>query len=147
MRSIMDGGGMVLTGSGKKTFKAQTQSGMASVTGAWEFRPRGEVIPWEKIEALKDVQAFSEHRKAVEAMGFSLFVKRAKIGQNKHIRVRPLFHAGWQAFGQIDVWDEQLTKDVLTRIINLAGRNKGLGDWRPGSGTPGSYGMYEAVVS
>jgi hypothetical protein len=35
---------------------------------------------------------------------------------------------------------------VLSDIFNYAGRYKGLGDWRPGSKTPGTWGMFTAEV-
>jgi hypothetical protein len=149
MRSIMEGGAMVPVPGAKngKTFKAQTQSGMMSSEPYWEFRCNGQCIPWKKIDALRGLSRFSEHKEAARAMGFDLMVKRARIGMQKHVRVRPMFPAGWELRGSLAVWDEQITHEALERILEFSGQYKGLGDWRPGGRTPGPYGMFEVRIS
>jgi len=134
-------------GRSGKTFKAQTQSGMMSVEPFWPITTAsGNIIKWSDIEALKDFSSFADHKTMVDELGFNLLVKRAKIGQSKHIRVRPVFAPGWQISGTLAVWDEQITDTVLSQILEYAGQYKGLCDWRPGGKTPGPYGMYEAVI-
>jgi hypothetical protein len=81
----------------------------------------------------------------VKALGFSLYLKRARIGQSKHIRVRPRFES-WSATGELVVVDDQITEAVLTDILEVAGKYKGLGDWRPSSKTPGTFGMFNASL-
>ena len=81
----------------------------------------------------------------VKAMGFDLLVKRAKIGQQKHIRVRPQF-TSWEARGAFLVWDDQIDEKALALILEYAGQYKGLCDWRPGGRTPGPYGTFEAKI-
>jgi hypothetical protein len=150
MRSLMEGGVMVPVPGGKsgKTFKAQTQSGMMSVDAFWPLTTNaGVTIQWGDIESLKDEQSFKDHKLLVRELGFDLLAKRAKIGQSKHIRVRPIFDAGWRLHGKLAVWDEQITQDALARILDCAGQYKGLGDWRPGGKTPGPYGMFGAKIS
>ena len=78
-------------------------------------------------------------------MGFSLFVKRAKIGNAKHIRVRPRFE-NWSCTGDITILDSQISKEILQSILDICGQYKGLGDWRPGAKTPGPFGMFKATV-
>lgn len=129
-----------------KTFKSQTQSGMMSVESLWEIRVGKDAIAWEPIERLKDVQKFPAHKKAVAELGFDLLVKRAKIGQQKHIRVRPQFN-NWELRGSIAVWDEQIDEKSLASILEYAGQYKGLCDWRPGAKTPGPYGTFEARIN
>lgn len=148
MRCLMEGGAMVLVPGGRsgKTYKAQTQSGMMAVEPLWPLLLEGAAIPWADLEAIKNQRSFSETRELARAMGFDLNVKRAKIGQSKHIRVRPEFPAGWVITGTLAVWDEQITQDALTRILDYAGQYKGLGDWRPGGKTPGPYGTFEARI-
>jgi hypothetical protein len=148
MRSIMEGGAMVPVPGGKmgKTFKAQTQSGMMSVEPFWPLLVGGHEIAWADIERLKDVAEFDRHKELANKLGFSLLVKRAKIGTSKHVRVRPEFAAGWQLRGSLAVWDDQITKDALQSILMYAGQYKGLGDWRPGGRTPGPYGTFEAII-
>ena len=150
MKCLMEGGAMVPVPGGKngKTFKAQTQSGMMSVEPFWTLLIYGSPIKWSHIEMLKDESAFSKHKAHTRSLGFELLVKRAAVGTSKHVRVRPQFAAGWQAVGQIAVWDEQITDDALADIFEYAGQYKGIGDWRPGAPKkPGPYGTFEAKIS
>jgi hypothetical protein len=148
MKSLMEGGVMVpVPGGGKKTFKAQTQSGMMCVDPFWPITTnQGNTISWKEIEALKDVESFSDQIQKTKELGITLFTKRARISMSKHIRVRPMFDAGWSISGKLIVWDEQITKKALEQFLDYAGRYKGLGDWRPGGKTPGHYGMFEAII-
>ena len=77
-------------------------------------------------------------------MGFRLFVKRAKIGTSKHVRVRPRFDS-WQIQGTINVLSPDISWEVLNTLFELAGR-VGICDWRPGCKTPGPYGMFAAKL-
>lgn len=148
MRCLMEGGAMVPVPGGKsgKTFKAQTQSGMMSGEPMWMlYINGGQTVEWRDIAALKDVAKFSDQKAAAESLGFSLLVKRAKIGSSKHIRVRPQF-SEWMVRGSLAVWDEQIDERALAQILDYAGQYKGLCDWRPGSKTPGPYGTFEAKI-
>lgn len=147
MRSIMEGGAMVPVPGGRsgKTFKSQTQSGMMVNESDWPLLVGGAPIQFADVAALMKEDDFKAQKAAVDAMGFALFVKRAKIGTSKHIRVRPRFDE-WAARGSVTVWDDQITEQVLADILNYAGQYKGLGDWRPGGKTPGAFGMFDAVV-
>lgn len=148
MRCVMEGGAMVPVPGGKsgKTFKAQTQSGMMCGEAIWPIEVGGALIDWPTIELLKDVDKFAEHKQVVAGLGFDLLVKRAKIGQSKHVRVRPYF-GEWKAYGTFVVWDEQINEKTLASILEYAGQYKGLCDWRPGSRTPGPYGTFEAKIA
>lgn len=147
MRCLMEGGAMVPVPGGKsgKTFKAQTQSGMMVAEPFWPVLIEGAAVPMSAINPLLKVDDFGKHKEAVSALGFRLHVKRAKIGASKHIRVRPCFDR-WEVRGTVSVWDDQITERVLADILRYAGQYKGLGDWRPGGKTPGSFGMFEAAV-
>lgn len=147
MRCLMEAGAMVPVPKGKngKTFKEQTQSGMQCAETDWPLLLGGKQIPVEPIMALKNEDSYVSNRKAVQAMGFDLFAKRAKVQTSKHIRVRPIFR-GWQATGHLIVWDEAITDGVLDDLFFYAGNRKGIGDWRPGSKTPGQFGMFDATV-
>lgn len=148
MRCLMEGGAMVLVPGGRsgKTFKAQSQSGIMPRVLGWPLLVNGKPIDGKPIHALLSEKDFAVHKTTVDALGFSLFVKRAKIGQSKHIRVRPRFD-NWSATGELSVSDEQITEGVLRDILEMAGTYKGLGDWRPSSKTPGTFGMFTAEVS
>lgn len=147
MRCLMEAGAMVPVPGGKsgKTFKSQTQSGMMSGEPFWPLLVNGNEIAWEEIKRLISEDDFIKHNEVADRLGFMLYLKRAKIGQSKHIRVRPRFDA-WETNGTLSVWDEQLTDRVLTDVLNFAGQYKGLGDWRPGGKTPGPHGMFKAEV-
>lgn len=145
MRTIMEGATGINV-KGNKTFKAQSQSGIMPMDVGWPLLVNGSEIPFKPIEDLIKVDSFSEHCDAVRGMGFSLFVKRAKVGTSKHIRVRPRFDT-WATHGRLVVTDKQITTEILQTILDIAGREKGLGDWRPGSPkSPGVFGMFEAKV-
>src|SRR3990167_1453624 len=91
MRCLMEGGALVLVPGGRsgKTFKAQTQSGMMCETPFWSFFTGGKQIQMTDLHPLMDEPDFKRHEEAAEALGFSLWAKRARIGQKKHIRIRP----------------------------------------------------------
>jgi hypothetical protein len=147
MACLMGGGAMVPVpgGRGGKTFKAQTQSGCITGEAFWPMQIRGQLVNMRALECLMQEGDFAEHQRVVTALGFDLFVKRAAIGPAKHVRVRPRF-AQWIATGTLNVWDEQLTTEIVQTIFNYAGQYKGLGDWRPGSKRPGPHGMFAAQV-
>lgn len=147
MRAIMEGAANVLVPGGKsgKTFKSQSQSGILPNDVGWPLLSNGSPIKFADIEPLMKEPDFNEHKAAVNKLGFSLFMKRARIGQAKHVRVRPRFD-NWGATGTLTVIDEQITDSVLSDFFEVAGKYKGLCDWRPSSKTPGTYGMFSAVV-
>jgi hypothetical protein len=147
MRCLMEGGAMVLVPGGKsgKTFKAQTQSGIMPREIGWPLLIGGKPINSKPIQGLLKEKNFAAHKATVLDMGFSLYLKRARIGQSKHIRVRPRFE-NWSATGELVVIDDQITEGVLRDILEVSGKYKGLGDWRPSSKTPGTFGMFSAEM-
>jgi hypothetical protein len=147
MRCFMEGGAQVPVPGGKngKTFKAQTQSGMLVAEPFWPIVIDGKPIPVKPLFALEKEKDFDKHVEAVQSAGFQLFVKRAKIGQSKHVRVRPRFER-WSASGTLTVWDDQITLSALRDIVKIAGAYKGLGDWRPSGRTPGPFGRFKAEI-
>jgi len=148
MRCLMEGGAQVPTGQGKKTFKAQSQSGLLCPEFHWplQLNGSGATVSMSDINSLKSKSRFVEHSEGAQRLGFSLFVKRVRVGQSKHIRVRPRFDH-WSTEGRIAIIDDAITPKILQKIFDLAGRYKGLGNWRPGSPTPGQFGMFEASVT
>lgn len=148
MKALMEGGAMVPVPGGRsgKTFKAQTQSGCMVGEPYWPLLVNGLKVPFPPIQALVHEPDYDAHQSYAAEAGFSLFLKRVKIGQSKHIRVRPRFDS-WSASGTIRVWDEQITEDVLGQILQYAGQYKGLCDWRPSGRTPGTFGMFEAKIA
>lgn len=147
MRSIMGGAAEVPTGKGKKTFKALSQSGMLCQDFHWPLLVNGKTLSMKDIRKCLDMETFKETVDAAKALGFELLVKRVVIGNSKHVRVRPRFD-NWSIEGEILITDEMISADVLKTILEISGRVKGLGDWRPGAPkSPGPWGMYSAEVS
>lgn len=146
MSSLRFGATRVQTGKGNKTFKELSQSGIVPATEFFEFRPAGakDPVPLAAVQALKP-KTFAEQVAGVRKLGFDLHVKRARVGQSKHVRVRPRFRAGWRISGLLLVVEPALTGDVLARILAESGKG-GLGDWRPSSPTPGVWGRYTATI-
>jgi len=97
-----------------------------------------------EVVALADLP-FDKQSDSVRKLGFRLFLKRAKIGTSKHVRVRPRFDS-WSVRGEIETLAPELTFEVVSQLFQLAGR-VGLCDWRPGCKTPGPFGMFAATVS
>jgi hypothetical protein len=146
MASLMGGGGLVLTGAkGGKTFKAQTQSGCLAEDRYLAFRVKGRAVPVKPFFDDMQKKSFDEYQELAAQHGFSLFVKRARVGQSKHVRVRPMF-VDWSVSGALIVNDDTITRDVLQQILTQAGLYKGLCEWRPGGKTPGPFGTFTAEV-
>jgi hypothetical protein len=146
MTVLREGGAKCPTGKRGATFKRQTQSGCVVNEIAWPIIVNGAPIQWKTLSDLMSVEDFAVHEAACRDCGFELFVKRAKIQQSKHVRVRPRFDA-WEASVTITVMDETITTDVLQNIMEYAGTYSGLGDWRPSSPkSPGPYGRFTSTV-
>ena len=138
------GAGTQLILKGQKTYKSLTQSGILIDTEHCQFLCAGKQIPIGKIHALHD-KTFQDQKAGADKLGFSLFVKRAKVGQSKHVRVRPRFN-DWSVRGSLQVSTEDITPDILAMLFDIAGSKCGLCDWRPSSKTPGAFGMFSAEV-
>jgi len=147
MTVLREGGKRCPTGKGQSTFKAQSQSGIVVNESAWPLLVGGKTIPAEPILALRQEEDFLIHQQTAEKFGFALFVKRAKIGQSKHVRVRPRFDE-WAATGTLTVFDDMITADVLQNILTFAGAYAGIGDWRPSAPkAPGPWGKFTVIVT
>lgn len=127
----------------QKTFKEVSQSGMTIVEDFCDFFVQGKQISMDSIVPLRELD-FSEQSNAVRDLGFQLFVKRARVGTSKRVRVRPRFDS-WKIRGTLDVSAEELTKPVLAQMLTIAGK-KGIGDWRPSSPSPGAFGQFDAKI-
>jgi hypothetical protein len=137
-------GGAQMTLKGKKTFKEVSQSGLIVDGEFCEFLCGDKKIQVSDIIAVKQ-RSFTEQSQFVKDRGFELFSKRVRVGNAKHIRVRPRFRS-WSVSGVIYILKQEITFDVLTTMFELAGRC-GLGDWRPSSRTPGCYGQFETTLT
>ena len=125
----------------QKTLKELAVSGIFIEDEFLSFFNNGKPVAYPPIAKLADDPTFINHASAVIEMGFRLFVKRATIGQAKHVRVRPRFDA-WSVRGVLETTAHEISTDILESLFVQAGR-VGLGDWRPGSPkSPGPFGMF-----
>lgn len=147
LMSMLRDAGKKIPGERKNSsLKAITQAGIIVNEVAWPMTVRGAAIGWKAFDDLKLVNDFDQHEERAKAHGFELFVKRAKVGQAKHIRVRPRFEE-WEVSGTITVTEESLKKSVIQDVLNMGGARVGLGDWRPGSPqSPGPFGKFTSTV-
>ena len=147
MASLMGAGAEVKAPRGKKSMKAQTQSGMAFSEPFLAFTTNGSksAVQMTALASLQLEEDFDKHMEASRALGFALDIRRARIGTSKHVRVRPMFET-WKAHGALNVWDDSLSKDVLETIFYLAGDKYGLLEWRPSGRRPGPFGRFRATV-
>jgi hypothetical protein len=149
MTMLREGGAKVLR-TGKETYKKATQSGVMLDQQQFSLLVGGKQIKFEAIKPLIMEIDFSKHIETAERLGFELLVKRAKVGQAKHVRVRPMFRE-WTAVGSITVLDEELsglTKGVIETVLRQAGALVGLCDWRPSSPkASGTFGRFTSTVT
>lgn len=149
MTLFREGGAKVKTGKNQETYKKQTQSGIMVDTQQFDLLCNGKTIPIKPFNALLGNLDFLKHIELAEEHGFELLVKRAKVGQAKHVRVRPMFR-NWSISGTITVLDPDLSglsRPILETILRQAGALVGLGDWRPGSPkASGTFGKFSPVV-
>lgn len=147
MRALMEGGQATPTGKGQKTYKAQTQSGMLVHDEYVPLLIDGKPVDYKGLLELEGETDFAKHEAAAVERGFVLYTKKVRMnGRSRNIRVRPRFDR-WELRGVLDVWDPQLTASVLGTILSVAGKDKGLGDWRPSSKTPGPFGTFGATIT
>lgn len=145
MSMLRDGGKKCPAPTGRGSMKSQTQSGIICNEIGWDLTVGGREIDADKLMKLIDEPEFPLHEQAAKDAGFTLFVKRARVGTSKHVRVRPRFE-GWSASGTLTVVDPTITKEMLQTILTFAGAFCGIGDWRPSSPTPGQFGRFTAQI-
>lgn len=144
MGSLLYGGTQVIFKK-NKTYKELSQSGLWSPTEHLEFTyGDDQTLDMADVLAMRD-DDFAVQVKKCHDLGFRLFAKRARVGQAKHVRVRPRFEQ-WRVSGEMTVISPDLKWDVIEMIFNFAGRG-GLGDWRPSSPRrPGVFGMFRSEL-
>ena len=136
------GARMILKGN--KTYKEATQAGLGCLTEDCALLVDGKEVSLLEIAKIRE-KTFVEQCEAVRKLGFRLWAKRARVGQAKHVRVRPRFDS-WSVTGSLIVYETDiLKKDILVQLFEIAG-NLGLGDWRPGCKTPGMFGKFQSQL-
>lgn len=138
---------MPKSGAGPRSFKELSQTGMYAEPEYLDFSySDGCKLAVADLAAIRDA-SFKEQADAVRDMGFRLFVKRAKVGANKHVRVRARFDS-WKLKGAVVVTDKVITLGVLGTMFEVGGPG-GLCDWRtfcPVGGVVGRFGQYSAKL-
>lgn len=143
----MGAGAEVKAPRGKKSLKAQTQSGMAFAEPFLAFSCNGgSPIKMADLAQLQQDLEFEKHMEKARTLGFALDIRRARIGTSKHVRVRPVFD-GWFATGTLNVWDDVLSTEALETVFYLAGDKYGLLEWRPSGRRPGPFGRFRATLT
>lgn len=147
MTLLREGGKKVSTGKGQETMQRYTQAGVIVDQSAWPVLVGGKEISFAEIKTLIGDSDFEKHMATAESLGFELFVKRAKIGTVKHVRVRPRFDV-WSVTGTMTVlMDDIIKTSTLENILSIGGAYCGIGDWRPSSPkSPGSFGKFTVEV-
>jgi predicted RNA-binding protein with TRAM domain len=147
MTMMREGGKRCPTGKKQETFMRLTQSGIVVDQSAWPVLVDGGEVSTEGIDKLAEDADFEAHMAWARERGFELFVKGAKVGMSKHIRVRPRFDR-WQLRGTLTVLEpDMISTDSLQNILDMAGSYAGLGNWRPSSPSrPGSFGRFTAKI-
>jgi hypothetical protein len=147
MATIRAAGAKIAIPTSKRSenFKKLSQSGLMTDSEYCRFLSGGKQVSIKDIYKFKD-RPFSEHKKAVAAMGFELSVKRARVGQAKHVRVRAKFDE-WSVLGTLAVAEPLITFQILEEMFFIAGDKVGLCDWRPGSpSSPGPFGRFTSTL-
>jgi len=144
MGALLYGGAQLILKK-SKTYKELSQSAIFMATEHLEFTfDGGKQLAMADVVAMKNMP-FAKQAEECKRLGFRLFAKRAKIGQAKHVRVRPRFES-WSVRGELEVTSPDLPFEKLREILGFAGR-AGLCDWRPSSKRPGPYGMFTSNIS
>lgn len=134
---------------GQTTLKGFVGAGLPIAGQFLTFRVDGSQVPVRSIEEIDPDESlpFTEHKKAVESLGFELNIKRAGVGSSKHVRVRPMF-TDWSATGEFDVRaTKEITPSRLEEMWEIAG-TLGLGDWRPSAPKkPGVFGQFTTKLT
>lgn len=133
----------------QKTFKEVSQSGLLITSEFMDFYvgagKAAKQVSMDDVQAVREM-TFTEQFEAVKKLGFALYVKRARVGQAKHVRVRARFDS-WQIRGQVQVLDTNaIDMERLSELFRLSGK-VGLCDWRPGCRTPGPWGQFSVELS
>lgn len=150
---LMKGGAeFKMSGRRGRSLKAATQTLIHIADPSWPLMvKRGKTmkeITVAEIRAIGEDATFDEHISACAKLGFLLDVRRASVGQSKHVRVRPRFDAGWTASGLVNILDDDLiSRDTFAGILEYCGDFVGIGDWRPSAPKkPGPHGRFTVEV-
>ena len=150
MTAMREGGAKISTGKKNETFRKVMASMVVVNETGWALDAGAGAIDYAALRkdalAIADMD-FESQLLLAEEYGFRLFAKRARVASSKHIRVRPRFDR-WSCAGSITVLDdERIPRKAFQMVLEAAGREAGLCDWRPSSpSSPGAFGKFAVKV-
>lgn len=106
--------GFKITGKRGKSYKDLFQANM--FIDPVEI-PHGIAVP-EELDCDADKPLYIDMRPVI--------VMRARV-----VRLRPTLKTGWELSFTINVIDDELPYEILSDVLNLAGKTVGIGDYRP----------------
>lgn len=142
---LMLAGGYLSAGKGR-TMKRSAAAGLFIPDEFLTLLVDGKEIDGSQFFDKLDESDFDGYRARCSKLGFELWAKRAKVGQSKHIRVRPRFNS-WAVRGRIETILPEFTEEIVGQLFDITGKRIGLGDWRVGSPkSPGPFGQFAAKI-
>ena len=144
LRSCLLKAGAKVEFKGKETYKRYTQTSILFLEPFAAFENGRGPIAIAAIEKISGT--YAEQARAARQLGFRLLAKRARVGQSKHLRVRPVFDK-WTVRGQFILTEDWFPAKKLREIWTIGGLREGLCDWRPGSKeSPGPHGRFSVEL-
>jgi hypothetical protein len=138
-------------GGGKKSLKEAAVSSIMFPDEYFDFAPAGH-DPIKVKTIVDDIDDDAEFEACIApamGLGIILDVKRASVGQSKHVRVRPRFAPGWTMEGAfINTNPDMIPEDQQQQLWQYFGEFVGIGDWRPSAPKkPGRHGKFTVEVT
>lgn len=123
--------------------KALTQAGAGIKVGQKSLKSAatGIMADEDGFSILLDGKPLKKWDAVVKDKRFR-FRRVARQGKNAIVRVRVKIPSGWELVVRCKFLTDVVDADTVRRLFDEAGINKGLGDWRPSSPAPGTFGRF-----
>lgn len=133
---------------GNTTYKslAQTAFEFEEMYATLTYGKEQRSLSLEDLAPLQDEEDFTEHLQVAKKCNFTLHRKRARVGKNMHLRVRPLFEH-WRLTGTLHLHVRDIPLEIAESILEHSGRRGGIADWRPSTASPGRFGIYTCELT
>lgn len=135
LHSCLKAAGAKIVKKGRTTFKNIVAT--ALLPGDTDINPLSYAAPARGQQAPRE-------RDGLWASSFYRDIRPARVGSSTVMRTRPKF-TNWAFEVPFELDTELLDIPDLERILNVAGKIVGLGDWRPAKG--GRRGRFDATVT
>ena len=87
----------------------------------------------------------SKNLSKLEANPDMHFRKSVNVQRQKVMRTRPMVPAGWTGTINLEIDVDGIDPDDIELLAVTAGKQVGMGDWRPGSPKPGPFGKFDIL--